>query len=145
MSESSYAAFQTNKGLEETGIWLDYGPFRVLIARAGGSNKRFARTLEAKTRPYQRAIKTETMDNAIAERLMREVFSTVVILGWETKDAEGKWAKAIEMPNGELAGPTPENIQQVLEAVPDLFNDIQDQAQRAANFRDAQREGNAGN
>lgn len=151
MTTNAYAAFQTNKGLEETGVWLDYGPFRVLTARAGGANKRFARTLEAKTRPYQRAIKTETMDNAIAERIMREVFATVVVLDWETKvpsEEDPKllvWKKTIQMPDGSLAPVSPENISAVLEAVPDLFQDIQESAQRAANFRDAVREANAGN
>lgn len=145
MTRDVYASFKTDKGLEETGIWLDYGPFRVRIARAGGANKRFARTLEAKTRPYQRAIKTETMDNAVAERIMRETFSTVVIIDWETKNEAGEWEKNLQLPDGSMAPPTPENISKVLEELSDLFIDIQEQAQKAANFRDAQRDANAGN
>jgi len=140
-----YTNFQTDRSLEETGIWLDYGPFRVKIARSGGSNKSFARKLEAKTRPYQRAIKTETMDPAIAERLMREVFAEAVILDWNIKDAEGKWIVGMELPNGEIGKPNVETIIAILEEVPELFSDIQEQANKAANFREALRDANAGN
>lgn len=142
---SGYAAFKTNKGLEETGVWFDYGKFRLLCARSGGSNRRFARMFEAKTRPYQRAIKTDTLDIELSNRLMRELFAEAVILDWNTKNDEGQWVQRIELPDGSLGPVTRENILLVLEDVPELWADIQNEAQKAANYRDAVREANAGN
>lgn len=151
MTDNIYGAFLTDKNLEKTGIWLDYGAFRVRIARQGGANKAFARLLEAKTRPYQRAIKTETLDNAVAERLMREVFAEAVVLSWETKvtdpaDAEKfTWEKKVVFVDGTSATPGSQAYVRIFEELPDLYADIQEQAVKAANFRQAQREANAGN
>ena len=33
--------FETDPVLESEGIWIDYGAFRVKIARAGGANKKY--------------------------------------------------------------------------------------------------------
>ena len=60
---SMYDAFGTDKDLEKTGIYLEYETFRIKVARAGGGNKRFAKMLEAHTRPYRRAMQTETLGN----------------------------------------------------------------------------------
>lgn len=139
-----YGAFLTDSGSEKAGTWIDYGMVRVKVARAGGSNKQFGRILEAKTRPYQRAIKTETMDNIVAERIMREVFAEVIITGWETK-LNDKWEKTVMFRDGTQGACVPASYTRVFEEIPDLFADIQEQAQKSANYRDAQREANAGN
>ena len=56
MSTSMYSTFRTDDELERKGIVIEYDSFRVTIARAGGSNKAFERALEAKSRPFRRAI-----------------------------------------------------------------------------------------
>lgn len=145
-----YGAFKTNEKVETEGVLLDYGKFRVRIARAGGSNKRFQKVLEAKTRPYQRAIKTETMDNEVSSRILREVYIETVILSWETKvpTGEGKseeWTKQVALPDGELVPATKENISRVLEALPDILLDIQDMSTKMALFREEVVEANGKN
>lgn len=139
-----YQQFKTDGGLEKNGIVLDYGDFRVTIARAGGANKRFARSLEARTRPYRRAIQTETMDPERAVELLREVYAESVILRWETQ-VEGEWKSGIEAPDGTLQPFSKENVLRTLNDLPDLFQDIQDQASKAALFRETLREDDAGN
>ncbi len=145
-----YGAFKTDKGLEQAGVYLDYGKFRVKVARAGGANKAFQRLLEAKLRPYQRAIKTETIDPELAEKIMLEVYSKTVVLAWETKvknEETGveEWKPLIQTVTGELVKPSPEDIADIFKALPDLFADIQDQSNKAAVFREEILEANSGN
>lgn len=130
---SLYQTFDTSKDLEKTGIFLQYGfaegdlekPIRILIARAGGSNTKFARVLEAKTKPHRRAIQTETLDAKLAESIFMDVYADTVILGWE--NVQGKDGTYLEFNRS--------NVIQVLIDLPDLYTDIREQAQKAALFR----------
>lgn len=138
---SLYNTFATDKALEQDGIVLDYGtnsknqPVQIRIARAGGSNVRFAKVLEQKMRPYKRAIANETMDNKVVERLLVEAYADAVILDWTgVEDREGN---ALDF--------TRDNVVKVLTDLPDLFIDIQQQSQKAALFRAELREAEAGN
>lgn len=145
-----YTSFKTDKGLEQAGVYLDYGKFRVKIARAGGANKAFQRMLEVKLRPFQRAIKTETIDPDLAERIMLEVYSKTVVLAWETKvkdeaTGEEKWEPILQTVSGDMVKPSSEEIAKLFKALPDLFADIQDQSNKAAVFREEVNEANAGN
>ena len=58
---SMYEEFETDPNLETGGIWIDYGSFRVQIARAGGANKKYLSYAETKTKPFRRAIQAGTM------------------------------------------------------------------------------------
>lgn len=147
---SMYKTFKTDDSLEKTGIFLDYGEFRVTIARAGGSNKRFAKVLEAKTKPYRRAIQTEMMDQERGATLLREVYAEAVVLNWEVRDGEDKdgnpkWRVGIELPDGTIGAFTKENVLLTFNNLPDLFSDIQEQAGKAALFRASIQEAEAGN
>ena len=136
-----YDTFETDKSAERDGIVLDYGfnskkqPLQIRIARAGGSNVRFSKALELKTRPYKRAIANDSLDPQVAEKLMIEVYADTVVLGWTgVEDREGN---ALEFNR--------ENVVKVLTDLPDLFADIQQQSQKAALFRAKLREDDAGN
>ncbi len=142
---SMYSQFKTDTKMETNGIVIDYGDFRVTIARAGGANKKYAKLLETKTQPYRRAIQTETMDNELAIDVLRQVYSEAVVLNWETK-CDDKFKKGIEAPNGgDLLAAKPVNIVATFKALPDLFSDIQAQANKVALFREQVLEEDAGN
>ena len=143
---SIYKQFKTDQKLEKEGVEFDYGDFKIILARAGGANKRFARLLEQKTKPYKRAIQTETMDNEKALDLLREVYAEAVVLGWATK-VKDKWVDGIEDPeNPEKTIPaTPENILKVLRDLPEIFGEIQEMASKAALYRETVREDDAKN
>ncbi len=129
--------YRTDKALEKKGIEVDFGNFKVTIARAGGGNKRFAKLLEAKTRPYKRAIQTETMDNDVAQTLLKEVYSEAIVLNWETK-VKDEWKAGIEDLNSDefkLLPFKPENVMTVLNEVPDVFTMLQEEASKSANYR----------
>jgi len=131
--------FGTNEELEVTGIVLDYGEARIRIARAGGNNKKFAKALTVASKPYRRAIATETMDNEVANAIMRSVYASTVVLDWETK-VDGEFQKGIDpVDAGQKAGKllpfSKDNVEAVFRHLPELFTDIQNQAQSIALFR----------
>lgn len=140
-----YEQFKTDVSLESRGVEIDYGEFRVTIARAGGANKKYARVLEAKTKPFRRAIQTETMNEERARELLVETYAEAVIVNWETK-VDGKFQMGIEAPNGgKLLSVNVKNIALTLMNLPDLFTDLQAQANRVALFREVILEADAGN
>jgi hypothetical protein len=159
-----YKQFQTDANLEKAGVDLDYGDFIVTIARAGGANKRFEKVLEAKTKSVKRAIQTDTLDNERGKAILRDVYAEAVVLKWAVKvkaDAKGKpleplqvaqegdehtvFVEGIEGPNGDVMAASTENIAATFKALPDLFADIQEQAQKVALFRQAVQEAEAKN
>lgn len=132
---SMYEMFTTDSKLERGGVIIDYGSFRVTIARAGGSNKKFARVLTEKTKPYRRSMQTETMANDVAERVMREVYADAVILNWETL-VEDDWQQGMESSTGDLLPFTRDNVLKTITALPELFADISEQANKVAIYRE---------
>lgn len=129
---SLYSQFKTNNNLEREGIVLQYGdnaegkPICIRIARAGGANSQYSKLMEARVKPYRRQIQNETIERTMVEKMLREVYAETIVLGWENvTDEEGK-----ELPF------TVQNCIKLFEDLPDLFQDIQDQSQRAALFRE---------
>lgn len=146
-----YDQFKTDGNLETSGIVIDYGDFRVTIARAGGANKRFEKTLEQKTKAYKRAIATETLSNDKSKAILREVYAEAVVLKWEVrkpakKDGEqDTWDLGIEGPSGDVLPYSTDNVIATFKALPDLFSDLMEQAQKVSLFRAAVLEAEAGN
>lgn len=152
---SIYKQFKTDETLERNGIVIDYGEARVTMARAGGANKRFAKVLEAMSKPYRRAMQAETMDNDKAIDILRQVYAKTIILLWETKvlvkgGKDGKdeyeWKRGIESPDGgDLLPFNEENVILTLRALPEIFLDLQEQANKLALFRETILQDEAGN
>jgi len=138
---SLYKQFKTDNTLEKDGILLEYGenskgkPICIRVARAGGSNNAYAKRMEARVKPYRRQIQNETMESALVERIVKEVYAETVVLGWENVEDE----------NGNDMEFSVENCLKLFDDLPDLFRDIQEQSQRAALFRQEVREADAKN
>lgn len=136
-----YKLFKTDENLETDGIFIEYGetddgkPVRIRIARAGGKNTAFTKALEKATRPHRKAIQSGSMDNATADRLYRDVFADTVVLGWEN----------VTGPDGKPLEFNKENVLKLFQDLPDLFQDLREQAANAALFREAVLEEDLGN
>jgi len=128
-----YKNFRTDPTVESQGVVLEYGDFRVTVARSGGGNRAFARALETKTQPYRRAIATGTMDAERSLQIYHEVFAEAVIRNWEVK-VDGEWKQGIEAPDGSVLPYTRENVLATFKALPDLFIDIKEQSERTRLF-----------
>lgn len=137
--------FKTDDGLEKKGIVIDYGDARIRIARAGGANKAFSKSLDRRTKPFRRAIAAGSFDNEHSNDILKEVYAECVVLDWETNvgtDDAGEitWAQGIApedagLPEGDLLPVNHANILKVFRHLPDLFQDLVSQAQSGALFR----------
>lgn len=141
---SMRSLFTTDPTLETKGVVIDYGSFRITLARAGGANKKFTKLLEAKTRPHRRAMQTETMQDAAAMAILREVYAGGAIMLWENREKfdkkSGEWVGefqvGIEPSQGtDLLPFNIDNVCQTLSELPDLFADLQEQANKVSLFR----------
>ena len=131
-----FEMFGTDKALETEGIWYEFDKeTKFRLARAGGANMRFAKALEAKTRPYRRQIENGTIDNDLANSLLREAFAETVLLDW----------KGVSGPDGVALEYSAANAVKLFEQLPDLFTELQNEATRLSNFRNEQVEADAGN
>lgn len=140
-----YKQFGTDKELEKKGIVLDYGQFRVTVARAGSANHKFVRTHEFLTKPYRRLIEQEMLPVDKEREITRQLYAKAVILNWEVKDDKEKWKQGIEAPDGSVLPYTEENVINTFAALPDLFADIQIQSNKMQLFRTADKEADAKN
>jgi len=125
MSLNAYEMFETDKAVEESGVELDYGEFQIKIARSGGSNQRYNKILEALVKPHQRAVQTETISRDVVNKILIEAHAKAVVVSWEgVKDRDGNLiefsvAACIKLFND----------------LPDLFEDVKEQAAKTGLFR----------
>lgn len=139
---SLYEQYGTDKSLESEGVILELGTNKedgtiigIRIARAGGGNIRFTKTVEQRLKPHRHAIQTKTMDREMLDRIMREVYADTVILGWENvRNRDGS-----EKPFNR------EEVLQLLEELPDLWKQIQSMSDDISVFRELERKADAGN
>lgn len=132
----TYGQYKTDPTLELGGIILDLGEAgKFKIARAGGANKRFAQKFQVLTKPYRRAIQTETLDEDTSSRLLREAYIDTVLLGWE----------GVSDPEGKPLDFNRANALQLLKDLPWLFEEVRRYAEDAAAYRQVTLQVDAGN
>jgi len=124
--------FGTSKDLEAgRGVEIEYpGGVKFLIHRAGGSNKKFQSVFEAKFKPHRRQHEMGVLAENIAEKIMLEAYSEAIVVGWE----------GVELEKGKPLEFTPENCVKVLSKYPDLFLDLQKQANDISVFKQEEEE-----
>ncbi len=144
MSNVLRKMFETVPSLETQGIVLQYAPgVEMVIARAGGANKRFARVLARLSKPHRRAIQTETINEDIGQDIMREAYAEAVVLSWVgfTKDILTKQeADAGTELECEVA-----TVKAVFKALPDLFEDVAKMSNNITLYRAETLEQDSGN
>lgn len=141
--------FKTDKSAETDGVWQEVAindhngkPVRIKVARMSQSNKRYTKALNAATKPHQSAIQNDALDQELAKSLLQEVFAETVLLDWDNlpkSDLTG-----VET-DDELLPFSKENALALFAEMPDLYDDWESRAQKAAAFREREREVAAGN
>jgi len=134
-----YKNFKSDPEAERTGIIQDFGTFRVTLARSGGANKSFQKTLERRSKKYERALATGTMDDEVAEKIMQETFCDTVVMNWEVL-VDGEWTQGIEGPDGELLEYNKVNLMLTFKNLEDLYDDLRVQAGKGSLYRESLRE-----
>lgn len=145
----AYDDIKVDTGLETKGVVIDYGNYRITLARAGGSNKNFQKALERLSAPFERAMTAGSMSNTQADNLMKEAYAEQVILNWEVPAAgKNKWKQGIEDPDtGNVVAFNKENVLKILNhpALHTLWSDLKSQAGKNALFLASLAEAKAGN
>ena len=138
-----YKMFGTDENKEQEGIVLNYSDiFWLRISRAGGSNEHYKKVLTEKLRPYRRAIQTEAITDEMSAKLLREAAAEGLVLAWGSKKfGDGK----MPAKTGEAMDFTVENVVRFFTDLPDIFQDVQEQAQKVSLFRTTEVEADAGN
>lgn len=134
MPISDYA---TSKTAEQDGVVQTYGDFWIKIARAGGSNKKYAKTMERKTEKYRRAIELNKLPDEKFLELFIEIYAEAVVLDW---GGEGMVDE-----NGAPIPCTREKVIEVFTQYPDLFSAVSKDAQRLELFQQQDSEADSGN
>jgi len=135
MSMNVYDMFETDKDVEAGGLDLDYGEFKITIRRSGGANQQYNKTVEQLAKPHRRAIQTETIDANVINKLLSDAHAKSVVIGWDgVKDRDGN-----EIPFNV------ENCIKLFDDLPDLFEDVKEQAAKTGLFRKTVLEESVGN
>lgn len=144
---SMYEQFETSASLEQQGITLDYGSFRVRMARAGGANTKYARKLSDLWAPHKRAMQLGAMDEKVAQEILIKALVFGCILDWEVcVDREkDEWKKGIEGRDGEIMPFSTDNLLKTLRELPNLFLNLQEDAKNMTLYREVLREEDAKN
>lgn len=132
-----YDEYETNTALEESGTKRTYGDFYLILARAGGANKKYSRILKRKTEPMRRAIEIGKLPDDEAIRIMIEVYAEAVVLGWGGPGMVNRDGTPLEF--------TKENVIRVFTDLPDLFAQVQKDAGEPDVFKAEGRAADAGN
>lgn len=138
---SLFAQFETDKQKEKEGVLITYAPnadetvpgFRIL--RRGASNQRYVKALEVESAPFRRLLDLGVLEQSKQERILRRVFCSTVLIGWEhIQDEAGK-----DVPFNF------ENAMKLFERLPDLYYDLADHAGKVSSFRLESQESDAKN
>lgn len=142
---SMKSLYKTDPAANEGGVWFSYPKNkdgtvpRVKLSRMSQStNKKYAKELETRTRPFRRELELETLDTEVGDGLMLDVFIAAILLEWEHMQPND---------DGEELAFTAENAKKLLgdPEWAELYEDMREKAKKAANFRSASLEAEAKN
>ena len=122
---SAYDRFKTEKKFETEGVCFEEPTFRYWLARTGGANKKFQKLFEKLSRPHRRQIQTETLPDAIGQRILWQCYARAVVKRWEVL-VDGEWVEGFETVDGNfIPGPVQEEkLVELFEQVPEFFAGI---------------------
>lgn len=135
---SVFKNFATSKLTEKSGVWVDYGDVKFLIARAGGSNSDYFDLLKAKTRPFRHQIDRGTLAVADDERVTREIYAEAIIKDVQVKNDDGTWVQGVPTAAGEVVPFTRGSVLVLLTELPDMFRDLRIMATDVQKYLEAE-------
>ena len=140
MAKSSvYKLFGTEKALEKTGIWINYGDVKFLVARAGGSNIAYAESLKARIRPVRHQLERDLLSVEDDLRINAEVYADSIIKDVQVRTsedgaAEEVWEHGIPSEDGKVLPYSKAALIELLTGLPDMFRDIQQCSRDSARY-----------
>jgi hypothetical protein len=138
---SLYQQFGVNPVKVEQGVEIKFGKNddgtipTFIVARAARSNKTYKKGLEVAMRPYRRQIELETLADSTADEVLMDVFLDTILKGWQHVQDE----------NGVPLAFNKENAKKLFTDLPDLYEQLLNDSQRVALFREDAIEADAKN
>lgn len=130
---SIFDVFETDENAELTGIWVDVGTAKFLLARAGGANVDFAKTTTKRLAPFQAAF--DSMSKRQTDELAIGIFVDTILKDWQ-----GVYER-----DGSPVEFSKETAKTVLKRLPNLFSQLMAEANKMANYTKANLEAAAKN
>lgn len=113
---SFYEHYSTDAAIEKAGVWADYGDLgKILLARAGGANKKYLKAVEAFQRKNKRRLDLGLVPSAELIEVTAKIFAETVVLGWE----------GVKGRDGNPLPFTTDNCRQLLMDLPELLRDLE--------------------
>lgn len=140
MSLTKHYKLDTKKETEGVEIKLSPNDDKTIptfiVARAGGrTNKRYQKALERNSRPVAAQLRTKTLGNEAADGLLMSSFIEGALIGWQNILLSDVTGEIGQDPNSK-AEFTPENATMLFARLPELYSDLQLQANDVALFRE---------
>jgi hypothetical protein len=123
--------YNTDRSLEEDGVWVDFGDgLKVQVRRLTSKKSReFRRKLE---KPYTAQFRNREMPDSLQEELLNKQVSGVVIVNWEGVANPDKPSEQLEF--------SPDNALTMCQKFPDFRDDVLTAAMERTTFEKEQRE-----
>lgn len=127
-----YKNFATNENTEVKGFWYtvdtndDGTEVKFLIARKGKRNRRYGELLTKLLGPYQKQIELDTISPKLLQKLFLEAFLGGILRGWQNVYDE----------NGDALAFNTENARKLMTDLPDLYDALDKQSEKASNYHD---------
>lgn len=109
-----WSQFETDKKLEVEGIWIDFGDYRWLCRRAGGSNTKFKEAFARETKKVRQVMDIEDIPDHRGREILYKTFADTVVLDWEGKGMVGRDGKPLPFNR--------DNVVMIFENMPDFYD-----------------------
>lgn len=142
--------YATDKAKETDGVRLEVGmneyngkPMAITVSRMSRNNQRYQQAFTDKFDPHMTAIQADAMDEQLARKLVRELFTDEILHGVENIPLSDLTGNAED--NDKTMDYTRDNVLALFDKYPDVFDDWEARAKKASNFREQAREKASGN
>lgn len=118
--------YETSTDLENDGIWLNFGPSKVLVARNGGGNIEWIKQYSEEITKLGK-VGTKQLDWIEELKLTKRIFCKSVVKGHKVKNDDGEFVDGILLKkDGEkvIVDFNHDNLMEMFEQLPEYFLDI---------------------
>lgn len=130
MASSLFAQFATNRKAEVEGTWVTFDNSAMFkLARMGRTNKRYMRLIDAALKQHKVAIKNDNLAPEIDEQITQDAFLKTVLVDWKGVAVPEVFGTDDAVPYNY------DNGKKLIEALPELYAALKEQATGMANFR----------
>jgi len=135
--KNPFEMFETSNNYEVNGVWQDFGTFKVLLARSGGHNTRYFKTLNKEIKKCGKAT-FGSLSEEEGKAIIVKTFISSIIKDHQVK-VDGKWKQGIFIKKDEevvVVPYTPKNMEICLTQLPEYFSKIKEYSDDFATFQD---------